>query len=334
MPSAFAVRECHVMNPIRLVVSFALSLALAPGAQAQLVARVEMHAFASSTLTDPQFLSGEQIGMPVMLGGELRLPRPGTERLPAVILVHGSGGVSGGVDAWARFLNDLGVATFVLDAFTGRGLVSVSGDQAKLGRLNMIADSYRALELLSRHARIDPQRIAVMGFSRGGQAALYSSVKRFQRMHLAPGLGFAAYIVFYPDCHTTYTDGDDVVDKPIRILHGAADDYNPPAPCRAYVTRLQKAGRDVQMSEYPDAHHVFDSPATRVPTKSPASQTVRRCRLEEAEGGRIINSATKQVFTYEDPCVERGPMIGYNEAAAREAQKAVREFVTATLKPK
>jgi dienelactone hydrolase len=153
-------------------------------------------------------------------------------------------------------------------------------------------------------------------------------------MHLAPGLGFAAYIVFYPDCHTTYTDGDDVADRPIRILHGAADDYNPPAPCRAYVTRLQKAGRDAHMTEYPDAHHVFDSRATPVPTKSPASQTVRRCRLEEADGGRVINSATKQVFTYEDPCVERGPTLGYNQAAAREAQKAVREFVTTTLKPK
>jgi hypothetical protein len=79
---------------------------------------------------------------------------------------------------------------------------------------------------------------------------------------------------------------------------------------------------------------VFDSPATKVPTRSPASQTVRHCRLEEAEGGRIINSATKQVFTYEDPCVERGPTLGYNEAAAREAHKAVREFVVAVLKPK
>ena len=328
----------HPMNPMRVAVRFlaaALSFAfLAPSVLAQMVARVEMHPFASATLTDQEFLSGERAGTPVMLAGELRLPRPGPERLPAVILVHGSGGVSGGVDAWARFLNELGVATFTLDAFTGRGLVSVSGDQAKLGRLNMIADSYRALELLSAHPRIDPQRIAVMGFSRGGQAALYSSLKRFQGLHLTQGLGFAAYIVFYPDCHTRYIDEEDVADRPIRIFHGAADDYNPPAACRPYVARLQKAGHDVRLTEYRDAHHVFDSPATKVPTKSPQSQTVRGCRLEEVDGGRILNSATKQTFTYEDPCVERGPTLGYNEAAAREAQKAVREFVMATLKPK
>jgi len=320
------------MNSTRAVLAFALS-ALACSAAAQ-VARVEIYAFSSATLSDQQFLSGERDGTPVVLAGELRLPRGGTDRLPAVILLHGSGGVSGGVDAWARFLNELGVSTFTLDAFTGRGLSSVSADQAKLGRLNMIADAYRALELLSRHPRIDRERIAVMGFSRGGQAALYASLKRFQRMHLEQKSGFAAFLVFYPDCHTVYLEGDDVVERPIRILHGAADDYNPPAPCRSYVERLKKAGRDVQMTEYADAHHVFDSPAIKVPTKSPQSQTVRGCRMEEAEGGRIINSATKQTFTYEDPCVERGPTLGYNEAAAREAQKAVREFVLAVLKPK
>ena len=191
---------------IAIVVSLVVLLdliALGPPPALAQVARVEMHVFASATLTDQQFLTGQREGIPVMLAGELRLPRPGTERLPAVILVHGSAGVVGNIDAWARWLNDLGVATFVLDAFTGRGLVNISADQGKLGRLNAIVDSYRALELLARHARIDPQRIALMGFSRGGSVALYASVKRFQRMHLAQGLGFAAYIPFYPSCNVT-----------------------------------------------------------------------------------------------------------------------------------
>jgi len=317
---------------VALIVLFDLTTFSPPVlAQVAQVGRTEIRALSSATLTDQQFLTGQH-GAPVMLAGELRLPRPGTERLPAVLLVHGSAGVVDYIGDWARLLNDSGVATFVLDAFSGRGLVNISDDQGKLGWLNMIVDSYRALELLSGHARIDPQRIAIMGFSRGGTAALYASVKRFQRMHLAQGLGFAAYIAFYPSCNVTYIGGDDVADKPIRIFHGSLDDFDPPGPCHPYVARLQKAGHDVERTEYPGAYHAFDSPGLKVPIQFPRSQTVRNCDLQEVEDGRIINNATKQTFTYEDPCVERGPTLGYSEPATRLAQSAVKAFLATTLK--
>src|SRR6266850_28929 len=79
------------------------------------LARIEVHSFASTTLTDQQTLTGRKDGKPVTLAGELRIPRPGTDRLPAVILVHGSGGISGYVDDWSQQLNPMGVATFILD---------------------------------------------------------------------------------------------------------------------------------------------------------------------------------------------------------------------------
>jgi hypothetical protein len=50
----------------------------------------------------------------------LRIPRPGTDRLPAVILVHGSAGIGGNVDYWQQQLNGIGVATFIIDDFAGR----------------------------------------------------------------------------------------------------------------------------------------------------------------------------------------------------------------------
>src|SRR5262249_42727834 len=159
-----------------------------------------IHPVASITQSDQDFLNGRHDGKPVTLAAELRIPE-GKGRLPAVVLVHGSGGVGPNVAEWASEFNAMGVATVVLDAFTGRGLVQTSTDQALLGRLAMTYDTYRALEVLEKNPRIEPQRIAAMGFSRGGQAVLYASVKRFQKMHgPASGRDFAAYIPFYASC--------------------------------------------------------------------------------------------------------------------------------------
>jgi acetyl esterase/lipase len=80
-------------------------------------------------------------------------------------------------------VNRIGAAGFLLDCFTGRGITQTITDQSQLDGLTMIVDIYRALALLAKHTRIDASRIEVMGFSKGGFAALYSSLKRFQRMH-------------------------------------------------------------------------------------------------------------------------------------------------------
>jgi dienelactone hydrolase len=301
-----------------------------PPAQAS---RMEIHSFPSVTLTDQEFLAGNKEGKPVTIAGELRLPRPGNNRLPAIILLHGSGGVSGYVLDWEQYFNAMGVATFVLDSFTGRGIVNTNFDQSQLGRLAMIVDVYRALAVLAKHPRIDPNRIILMGFSRGGQAALYSSMKRFQRQYGPSGQEFAAYLVFYPLCNTTYHEDEDVADKPIRIFHGSADDYAPLAPCRAYIERLTAKGKDVQLTEYLGAAHNFDNQGLKKPLKLEKAQTTRRCELAETENGVIIDVKTKQPFTYADPCVEYGPTIAYNEKAFIAARKAVKDFVNTTFKP-
>lgn len=306
-----------------VVGAIAAVMALAAWVSAQ-TARIELYSIDSTTLTDQQFLTGVREGKPVSIGAELRLPL-GTGRLPAVLLVHGSGGVGANVDMWAHELNDSGFAAFIIDSFTSRGLVTTITDQAQLGRLAMIIDIYRAQRVLSKHPRIDPARIALMGFSRGGQAVLYASLQRFQRMHAAVR-PFAAYIPFYPPCNTTFR-GDTNVSGPIRIFHGAADNYVPVAPCRAYVARLRAAGRDVQLTEYPGAYHAFDNPLLTSPVVLKRAQTTRNCALEENPLGQIMNSQTKRIFTYDDPCVEFDPTVAFNAAATEDAVKSVKAFL-------
>ena len=126
---------------------FAAFIAI-PGTSFAQIARMEVLSFQSLTMSDQSFLTGSKEGKPVTIAGELRLPRSGTDRLPAIILVHGSGGISGYVTDWEQEFNAMGVATFVIDSWSGRGVTTVVFDQSQLGRLTQLYDVYRALEIL------------------------------------------------------------------------------------------------------------------------------------------------------------------------------------------
>jgi dienelactone hydrolase len=245
-----------------------------------------------------------------------------------VILVHGSNGIRTNVLRWADALSAMGLATFVLDSFTGRQITETATAQDRLSTVAMTVDAYRALDVVGRHPRIDPRRIAIMGFSKGGSVALAAALRRFYALHGSPGLDFAAYIALYPGCQRRFIDEENVVDRPIRIYHGEADDWVPIAPCRAYVDRLRKAGRDAELTGYPDAHHGFDlhlaSPSIRIPNV----QTGPTCVVEERSGGLMVSMPSGQPWSLNDPCVTRGATLGYHPDAHAKTLGAV----TALLK--
>jgi dienelactone hydrolase len=325
----------NAMIRIHAVAVFALALAThalaAEPSAKDYAARTEVLDIHTLTLSDKQFLNGDADAKAVTITGTLRIAQ-GQGRLPVVVLMHGSGGMGSNIELWERTFNAMGVSTFALDGFSARGIVQTSTNQALLGRLNFILDIYRGLDVLAKHPRVDVQRIALMGFSRGGQAALYASLKRFHKIWNRSGVEFAAYIPFYPDCATTFI-GDTDVDKPIRIYGGTVDDYNPIALCKAYAVRLKAAGRDVEITEYPNAPHAFDGPLGPQPALAlPKSQSVRACKIREEAGGVLMNASTGQPFSYKDACVEYGPHIGRDPDAARQAVQSVTAFVRTIFK--
>ncbi|HMA72338.1 MAG TPA: dienelactone hydrolase family protein [Xanthobacteraceae bacterium] len=322
----------NMSTPVAMTVAAIVIAWLGAQAEAQSVARIEVQPIQTITLKTAQMLTGETNGAPTTVAGELRIPKPGSDRLPAVILIHGSGGVGSNVDAWAKEINALGIAAFILDAFSGRGIVSTVNDQSPLDSLAITIDAYRALSLLAQHPRIDPARIAVMGFSKGAVPAIYSSNERFRKLYGAGKAEFAAHIGLYTPCNVQYRDDDKVTAAPIRLFHGIADDYVSIAPCRDYVERLKRAGANVALAEYPDAFHAYDVTLYASPIQLPQAQTTRNCILREGDKGQLLNAKTGATYTLDDPCVEHGPHIGFNRAAYEATVKAVREFLAATFK--
>lgn len=305
LATAFVMSACATVEPVH-------------------IARLELHQFQSMTRTDSQYLTSDKNGTAVTIAGELRLPTAGKDKLPAVVLMHGGLGVVGFVDDWARDLNGMGIATFIPDSVTGRGVPNI----AKIGRLSTLEDAYRSLDLLAIHPRIDASRIAVMGFSSGAHVTLHAAMTRFQKTYATESSpGFAAYLAFYPICHYGYREREFVDGKPIRIFHGTADDIAPIKSCQDYVTTLQKAGKDAKVHAYDGAGHVFDWVMQKEPRKVPDALLNGGCRLAEGDSGAMLNLDTGKPFTPKDTCVRKGVTYTYHAGAHAAATRDLREFL-------
>ncbi len=212
-----------------------------------------------------------------VVAGDLVLPASAADRVPAMVIAHGSGGIlPGREDAWARRLGALGIATFTIDSFGPRGLTTTAMDQGRLSTMANLTDALAALSLLATHPRIDSARIGVIGFSRGGQVALYSALEPLRRAVIDGDLRFAVHVALYPSCSIPYR-ARQVTGAPMLILLGAADDYTPPQPCRAYADWFRERGAPVRLSEYAEAASQLRHPrAAALPAGTPERPGLQR----------------------------------------------------------
>lgn len=315
-----------------------VALTLGSGAQAQVASdlrdgRVGEIRFASSSPTGPTaLLSGSAPGVEIV--GTLTLPA-GAARVPAMVVVHGSGGVSAGREhAWAKRLGDMGVAAFVTDSFQPRGVTTTAEDQSRVSTMAMVADAFNALKLLATHPRIDPDRIGVMGFSKGGQVSLYTALEPFRRA-VAGNLRFATHVPLYPSCALPYI-AREITRAPLLVLMGGADDYTPAAQCERYIEWFRGKGAPIRSVVYPDAPHGFDTSGSV--RRMPNVQTARDCRmdieLEPVQGRRWDDSAivpADRIGAYLRECSKRGASFGGNPAALARAVEDLRAHLVATI---
>ena len=245
-----------------------------------------LYAFASWTpRTLAELMQGNRTGETVNIVGHLFLP-PGGDKLAAVVLVHGSGGIySAELDYWPKRFNAAGIAVFTLDMFGPRGVRSTAEDQSQVPFTADVADAFAALRVLATHPRIDRQRIAIMGFSRGGTAALRASVERIIASQKLPdGLRYAAVVPTYAGgCAGVFrlVAKPGVFSKaPMLFIHGDADDYTPIGPCQDYADKIGKAGTPVEFVVLEGAQHKFDSDDPKRYYLRGATRTKADCPLE------------------------------------------------------
>jgi dienelactone hydrolase len=295
-------------------------------ANPSLPARIEVHALPTQTLTGEEFLKGTTPGKSHLLAAELRIPQGQKSKFPAVVLIHGSGGVSGSMDLWIHALNQAGMATLVVDTFSGRGITSTVQDQTLLHSLAMMVDAYRGLDLLAKHPRIDATKISIMGFSKGAVASVFSASTRFKALY-GSSAKFASHIGLYTPCNTRFLGDTDLTGSPMRFFHGTTDDYVNVVPCRAYVAELKSKGVDIALTEFANTQHGYDSPLAPEKLAVTTAQSTRNCLFIEKSQGELFNAQSGAPLSYNDACVALGAHVGHNPDATAKTVKSVVEFL-------
>lgn len=194
----------------------------------------------------------------------------GQTKAPAVIALHGCSGLpqdrstlNYAQNRYIRIFHDLGIGVLYLDSFGERGLTSIceqKPSERMLTEANRRQDVLAALQWLAAQTLVDADKLAVVGWSHGGQTVLAIADHRADG---APSAGIrpAALVAFYPGCSAFQKNQSYSLWAPLLIMSGELDNWTPASSCRSLTERLYSAKQPVNYVQYPGSYHAFDSNA-------------------------------------------------------------------------
>jgi dienelactone hydrolase len=249
----------------------AFALALAPAAAAQ---QAEPDAPDNRALETVHFASLDgKTNLTAYLGRH-----PGDAPRPAVVLMHGCSGLLNAqariiplYRAWMRALFAKGYDVLTVDSAASRGFgqtCTAGPDRITMWR-DRPSDAYAALGYLQAQPAVQPDRIALMGWSQGGGVVLLTINDKSIGRPAALKHDFKTAVSFYPGaCSETYQSKPWTAVEPqgwtaqlpLLVLFGAADTWTPLAPCEAFLMGAKARGNPVELKIYPSAVHAFDAP--------------------------------------------------------------------------
>lgn len=271
----------------------------------------------------------------------LFMPAGGASKLPAMVIMHGIGGLytrDGSKRAYwdyAELLAANGIASLVIDTHGARG-VGASGMLANtdVSVYTFVADAFLAADMLRTHGRIDPARIGLMGFSKGGMTTLLATDKRFVNTFSATASPFALHIPVYPGCQN-FPERLQATGAPVHMLLGEKDNYTGTSSCFEVEAKLKASGVPVQVTLYKGAIHSWDESFRPMRIDDVSSED---CRWVLKDGGAVWGGGDTPLNTaaegqaYFRRCTKSAEIfVGRVEPANTEGRRAVVETVKAVL---
>jgi dienelactone hydrolase len=232
------------MRRVLLLVIFATLICNAPALAGSLVG------FSNLPGREPKqligYLARPDTGLSALIGTTPRNVLP----YPAVVVLHGCGGISSHSAAIADRLGGWGYVALAIDSLGGRGLYR--GCNSGTYR-DQAFDAYAGLRYLSTRDDVDAERVALFGQSMGGSAALYAIDRDLAASYFVQR--FHTVIAYYPRCAVASVPA---MTAPVLILIGEADQWNPADACKALKKSARSDDTIIDLTVYPGVHHAFD----------------------------------------------------------------------------
>jgi len=270
--------------------------------------------------------------------------------VPAMVVVHGSGGISPGREMeYGKLLSEAGYAAMVIDYYEPRGAtpdVNYMIRVLSITEFDAITDAYAALKILQTHPDIDARRIGIAGFSYGGMAARFSMDSRIKEALAPSAPPFAAHVDYYGPCFQNL-NSPALTGAPLLTLRGTEDASNELPACVRREEELRKLGAAVESHVYPGAGHAFES--TRPRSLVEEAPYVAGCEVEYDERGRSLSAGTYIVDVPLETsradriavrlasggilgdCVKAGYLVGRDDETRAKSDAQLLDFLARTL---
>lgn len=273
--------------------------------------------------------------------GHLYLPPNASSKnkVPLMIILHGSGGTWGGRGArHAELLNQNGIGALIVDTFTSRKLSKKDKYIPRLMEVNFpdqLTDAFSALNALQSHPFVDGKKIGVMGYSMGGISTILAAYENIATASSNSSERFALHIAFYAPC-IIQPSKREPTGAPVIALWGLKDESTPQSRCDGLLSVFEKEGRFIKTKWYEGAAHGWNG--TKPAKFYKGVPNFASCEFVIHENGQVTERKTgettetdKQMIENSEYCVDFGYSIGRhdrtNELANAELLKAIKQHL-------
>jgi dienelactone hydrolase len=193
----------------------------------------------------------------VALKGYLAFDPSVEGKRPGVLVIHEWWGLNEYPRRRARELAQLGYMAFAADMY-GKGQVADNADAAaalagpfRTDRELMRRRIAAALAILKADPRVDPDRVAAIGYCFGGTCVLELA---------RSGADLAGVVSFHGGLDTPRPEKTPKPRAAILVCHGAADPHVSPQSFETFRHEMNRCGADWQLTLYGGAVHSFSNP--------------------------------------------------------------------------